>query len=386
MNQQEWNAMSRGAVDELKASNDWHYNGLSDVFAAHLAYLDRLGLRGLYEPRRVSPPGGYTAFSHVAAGLFSPVGECSYKAVCNAAFVDVDICALAVVAQVMKYHVPVYYVAEAFARAVAATDLPHDFTLDDLHWPMPGMVLCFPTRFMHEYTGGYEVSGINAARFDDGVELTCPAPLNKQRVYVPKAKVGWHFYRYAPATGMLENFTASYHLDKRVDEAITSYSYTDYTEATDTVKMKEDENVLNKISALVMKLLVVLNTRPSFVVPGKVTRPAKMKHGKLKYCELWSPNVIGAAYKIMRGAPGDGTHASPHWHFRRGHLTHQRRGSMKNPDFIKIGSLPRCEDGQIDWLNVDAETKTKFWACHERKWLEPILVNLPPVEDAVKTF
>ena len=38
-------------------------------------------------------------------------------------------------------------------RAVAATDLPHDFTLEDLHWPMPAMVVGFSALFMQEYLG-----------------------------------------------------------------------------------------------------------------------------------------------------------------------------------------------------------------------------------------
>jgi hypothetical protein len=56
-------------------------------------------------------------------------------------------------------------------------------------------------------------------------------------------------------------------------------------------------------------------------------------------------------------------------------LTHQRRGSFKNEDFVKVSALPRRQDGQVDWDNVSLETKEKFWACHERKWIEPTLVN-----------
>ena len=34
-----------------------------------------------------------------------------------------------------------------------ATDLPDDFTLEDLHWPMPAMGVEFPARFRQEYLG-----------------------------------------------------------------------------------------------------------------------------------------------------------------------------------------------------------------------------------------
>jgi hypothetical protein len=58
--------------------------------------------------------------------------------------VQTEITAHAILYEVIRYKVPIYYVADAFLRAVAATDLPKDFTLHDLHWPMPGMVLGFP--------------------------------------------------------------------------------------------------------------------------------------------------------------------------------------------------------------------------------------------------
>src|SRR5882724_8310725 len=58
-----------------------------------------------------------------------------------------EITAHAILYEIIRYQVPIYYVADAFIRAVAATDLPKDFTLHDLHWPMPGLVLGFPIQF-----------------------------------------------------------------------------------------------------------------------------------------------------------------------------------------------------------------------------------------------
>jgi hypothetical protein len=52
-------------------------------------------------------------------------------------------------------------------RAVAATELPHDFTLDDLHWPLPGMVVGFPPAFMRIYLGR-DVCYVYAANCDAG--------------------------------------------------------------------------------------------------------------------------------------------------------------------------------------------------------------------------
>src|SRR5258708_13242058 len=64
-----------------------------------------------------------------------------------------EITAHAILYEVIRYKVPIYYVADGFLRAVTATELPKDFTLHDLNWPMPGLVLGFPVQFMHEYLG-----------------------------------------------------------------------------------------------------------------------------------------------------------------------------------------------------------------------------------------
>ncbi len=85
--------------------------------------------------------------------------------------------------------------------------------------------------------------------------------------------------------------------------------------------------------------------------------------------------MIGAAYKVMRSLPQGGTHASPRWHWRKGHITHQRKGALKNPQFVPVSALPRSEKGEVDWERVTPEQRAQFWACHERKWIEPTLVN-----------
>jgi hypothetical protein len=68
---------------------------------------------------------------------------------------------------VINHGVCPFFVHEPFLRAVAATDQPHDFTLDDLHWPLPGMVIGFPPGFMKEFLGR-DVCYVYAANCDAG--------------------------------------------------------------------------------------------------------------------------------------------------------------------------------------------------------------------------
>ncbi|MCX6923672.1 MAG: hypothetical protein NT154_10765, partial [Verrucomicrobia bacterium] len=59
-----------------------------------------------------------------------------------------------------------------------------------------------------------------------------------------------------------------------------------------------------RLSALMLKLLVILNTRPQFVEEGRCVRQQKIKHGRVKHSELWSPNLIGRCYRTLKDEHG----------------------------------------------------------------------------------
>ena len=236
--------------------------------------------------------------------------------------IPTEITAQAIVYRIINHRVPVYYVAEDFIRAVAATELPHDFTLADLHWPMPAMVIGFPLRFMRDYLGT-ETCYVYAAEFDAG-DHGCRFLPATPVITMPQAKVT--FGGYACVDGVLESFVSSYWKEDRVDEIIQKYSYTDYTGA-DGPKVQADKERCERLSALMFKLLVVLNTRSNLVESARRVRRARTHKGKLR-SELWSPNIIGAKYQVLRETTTPaGTHASPRLHWRRGHLRNQALGS-----------------------------------------------------------
>jgi len=255
----------------------------------------------------------------VAAGLdcILRINECK----ADIERLPTEITAQAILYRIINHRVPVYYVAEEFIRAVAATDLPHDFTLADLHWPMPAMVIGFPVGFMREYVGR-ETCYVCATEFAAG-DHSCRFLPSAPVITMPKAKVA--FCWYACVDGELESFVSSYWQEDHVDEITRKYGYTDYTGA-DAPKVQEDKECCERLSVLMFKLLVVLNTRPNLVAPATCIRRACDRKGKLR-SELWSPNIIGAAYRAAReNTAPTGTHASPRLHWRRGHLRNQPHG------------------------------------------------------------
>lgn len=197
---------------------------LSDYFAQQHQLFEDTELAALLEPRRIQTPPGYHSVKCVSAGMFTLLGNRVLKEAAGLPQVPTEIAAHVIAYQVIRYRVPIYFIDEEFVRAVAATDLPHDFTLEDLHWPMPAMVAGFPARFMQEFLGR-DVCYVYAANCDAG-DYSVPALPGCPTITVPKAKVAWQFYAWHD--GNLESFVSSYFRGDRVDETIQNYVYTDY--------------------------------------------------------------------------------------------------------------------------------------------------------------
>src|SRR4051794_40817458 len=100
-------------------------------------------LRRIFQPRRMAAPPGYHPFRCVAGSLFALWKQCSFRCRQGTMPNGLEVTGYTILYQIINCGVPVYYVSEELARAVAATEPPSDFTLADLHWPLPGLVLGF---------------------------------------------------------------------------------------------------------------------------------------------------------------------------------------------------------------------------------------------------
>jgi hypothetical protein len=339
----------------------------------HIDYFDSLICNNWrwFEPRRVCAPGGYMSHKCVGAALAAVAYERARAMAINKLPQDIERTATAISHRVMQYKVPVYYVAEPFARAVAATELPDDLFIDDLKLPMPGMVIGWPQAFMREYLGGADISYIYCATVDVNEDARPPVPELGPSVYVDRNKIAWWHFLWS---GSLESFVSSYWRDDLVKDFTSDiYTYTDYTGQKDRDKVVDDKERSNLVSALMLKLLLLLSMNPAYITTGGLQRKAKVKKGRTRD-ELWSPSMIGVAYRSESVGPGTGTHASPRVHFRRGHITHVAKMKKDGPWF-SVKDMPRTEEGNIDWPRVTAEQRELFWACHKRRWIKPVLIN-----------
>lgn len=323
----------------------------------------------LFEPRRVMTPEGYHSTKCVAAGLYALLTQADLAAV-DGGPLPTEVTGCTFSYRVLAHQVPVFFVDGEFARAVAATQLPDDFTFGDLYWPQNGMVIGWPPKFLHEYTQR-ELCYVFAAN--------CPAgsyaPPHQSRapvIEVPagRSKIGWFYYAWSG--GRPECFVSAYLTKDKLAESISGYSYTDYMqEAPD--KVQADREFTERISALMLKLLVIINVQPSFVTHGAQDRTTCRKHRHAAQQPTWGPNFIGRGYRLAR--PSAGTHASPRLHIRRGHVAWQAIGPRSSGEFVSASTLPRNVGGAVDWDQVAPELRTAFLRCHKRLWLQPILVS-----------
>lgn len=355
------------SAEHLRPSSETLARHLAKLYDQHLATDETK--RALSEPRRIVTPGGYHSSKCVAAGLYSLLEQARLRAR-TGDNLPTEITGSTFSYRVLEHNVPIYFVDEEFARAVAATELPGDFMFTDLHWPQMGMVIGWPPRFMQEYTNR-EVCYVYAANCPAGrywLRGRPQAPI----IEVPegRSKIGWFYYTWTG--GRMECFVSAYLTKDKLAQAFADYTYTDYM-GEETAKVLADKEFTERISALMVKLLVILNMQPSLVKRGTLERPQRVKHGRLVRKELWSANFIGRGYHLARERAG--THGSPRLHIRRGHITWQIIGSRTSGDFVSASALARDNRGAIDWTQVSTETREKFLRGHKRLWLEPVLIG-----------
>ena len=99
----------------------------------------------------------------------------------------------------------------------------------------------------------------------------------------------------------------------------------DYLEIVPT--REEDIELLSKMFQVSLWLMMVMNAEPQWIEPHTVSchrKPSKA-HDDGWARDLWYPNFLGRNYTLPT-IPLGGTHASPRYHPRRGHWTHQPYG------------------------------------------------------------
>ncbi len=223
--------------------------------------------------------------------------------------------------------VPTYFVGKELAESLAMTTPPEDMLLDELVWPLDGMMFVVPLEFSRKFFG-VDVLHISIVRVKAGEKLDCPFPTGLQ----------WEPYIGSPNSDALimsasaiekvggKGAVATYHgvvplgAGKRLSDimAAADTGRFEYFGCVEDPKQQEEGAQVKKLISCALNYMLVMTEVPEWVEAQVQTRKEKLKKGKVRDA-LWSPNFIGRTYCHPKSPPQGGTHASPRVHWRKGH-------------------------------------------------------------------
>lgn len=319
----------------------------------------------IFYPRRIAYPHGHYDPEHYALIMMGNSLQWGERFAVNS---QVTNCLGVVCSQLVRYQFPIYYVDEQLLEAVDLTR-PPDLTLDEIHWPMPAIIFSLPVEWVRRRMG-WPMAFIGCARAEKGDIKIHPtfarvAGMPDDTIAMQNSMALFHFPYLSP-DGTPCDYTSRYPLTFKVSELVTDMSHYEDTTKTERwvydaeylerirkrdeaglTPSKEDEvKLLNELTSLAGKLLLIMSARPELVTRGVQSRKEKVHKGVVVREALWHPNFIGLGYKIKRSeSTGEGTHASPRMHWRVGH-----------------------------WHTV---VHGKGRTLRKTSWFEPVLVNAP---------
>lgn len=232
---------------------------------------------------------------------------------------------------------PTYFLEANFLEAVLATEPPTAFALNSIHLPLPEMLVCLPSNVSINYFGflvpyiGYATAQV--------IEHPDKKALGFHAVLIPDDGKPIGYYGRIPTHDIVDSIAGHPFVDHSDDinqELQKRWSVDKVTDATRHAvgtklpTSEEDLIITDKAFALLCKLFLVLNSAPKHLpeelnphrtnTNGTRTGRAKCKGG------LWQPVFIGASFHPTFEPNGNGHHASPRMHWRRGHIRQQRWG------------------------------------------------------------
>lgn len=267
-----------------------------------------------------------------------------------------------VCSQLVLYKVPTFFVGQEFAEAVSESNVESDMMCHELFWPDHAMLFVLPDKFILEFFGGYLpllavahktqkelreqkahfadhktgiASGKTAEDFPFGhdylhyqwFENTRTAPIDYVSSWRSDIKLSYLLEATAKDTPVLDPFAVARH-------------------GGEIPSAPNEMALMAKVQRFFVQLMLGMTCEKQFITRGILQRPEKFKRGQLVKEALWHPNFIGLNYHHPEPAAGDGTHASPRLHRRRGHFRDQHYG-IGNTSIKRIWIKPTWVSAQL---------------------------------------
>lgn len=257
----------------------------------------------------------------------------------------------------IRYQVPTYFVSQDLCEALLETEAPEDMLFSELKWPMPAMMFMLPEAFSERYFGNpvpfitactvEAYSVIRSALIRDGKSLPEIPVYNKEPFFCStmlSIENGYpmHYDSRCPVSRPVKDliFASEFELyRKTLPDELTAHS------------VEDDKRSVRRMTTLAVNLILAATSMPEMISRERILRPAKKDGKEVIRRALWKPNFIGEHFRIQyEHKDAEGTHRSPHAHWRRGHWRNQRYGE-------KLSQVKRI-------------------------WIQPVFVGLQPSSPA----
>lgn len=241
-----------------------------------------------------------------------------------------------IISSLTRLQVPTYFANHQIMEALINTDLPRDFEMRDVPWPLDAMIFAIPEGVLKSPSGS--ITAIAIAKIESGREIKLPwfswdsDHLNKICTIAPIPAQDHDSVLILGITDECQLYhweapldSASIHDASNVKVFSESILCTDDSDGSETDHQFASKN----LPKTAFQILLAMLAAPEMIEAGLCVRQAKHKKGKTQSA-LWSPNFFGRSYRRYDEIVGESSERGKcRMHWRRGHFRHQRFGPGK---------------------------------------------------------
>jgi hypothetical protein len=232
--------------------------------------------------------------------------------------------------RLVEQRIPMFFIAPDFLKAVMMTDFKEELDWNTMDLPFESAIFMLPNGAVeHPKDGGCVCIWYGR---------------KKQGVYPPLFPNAWQelglrhsafsMCALCPENGLWydSNWNEAYSTKIQYENMFCLAQGGVWPEIqktnliTDSSLEEIDHAFLEKIGVILFGTFLALDARPALLTPARVIKEVKDKKYPGNRKQFWSPNIIGKDYHLKRALGGK--HASPRYHWVRGHHKPKMEGRL----------------------------------------------------------
>lgn len=236
-----------------------------------------------------------------------------------------------------QYAMPSLFVAPELLRAALATCPPDELRWCEINLPFEAGVMMLPRNMIRHRSGG-AVDFIGYARIKAFEQIGFPSARCPSLKLRDASFVVWtalHEAEEGPSLCRQYNGVGSPYIG-------TTEAFPLHEGIGELTVDDDDAAFLELCSNIVFRVMLAIEARPTLLALGR--RDGTHKKSR---AEIWTPNVVGAHYRIAREACGQEPGASKQMHWR-GAVTTATSGSACSAGASSVSGSTRCSSEALN--------------------------------------